>query len=69
MIDARNFFDQSANNNIWIFENIRKDPADQGDDYINGFSWDYPNLKGNYKLIAIDLSRQRALDADPKVIQ
>ena len=26
-------------------------------------------MKGNYKLIAIDLSKQKALDADPKKIK
>ena len=29
----------------------------------------YSYFKENYKLIAIDLSKQQALDADPKVIQ
>ena len=30
---------------------------------------DYPYFKENYKLIAIDLSKQQALDADPRAIQ
>ena len=30
---------------------------------------DYSYFKSNYKTIAIDLSQQQALDADPKVIQ
>ena len=30
---------------------------------------DYPYFKENYKMIAIDLSKQQALDADPTVIQ
>ena len=30
---------------------------------------DYPYFKENYKLIAIDLRKQQALDADPRAIQ
>ena len=30
---------------------------------------DYPYFKENYKIIAIDLSKQQAFDADPRGIQ
>ena len=30
---------------------------------------DYEYIKNNYKLIAVDLSTQKELDADPKTIQ
>ena len=30
---------------------------------------DYVCFKDNYRLIAIDLSKQKALDADPRAIQ
>ena len=30
---------------------------------------DYPYFKENYKMIAIDLSKQQVLDADPRAIQ
>ena len=30
---------------------------------------DYPYFKDNYKLIAVDLSKQKALDADQRLIQ
>ena len=30
---------------------------------------DYPYFKENYKIIAIDFSKQKALDADPRKIQ
>ena len=30
---------------------------------------DYPYFKENYKMIAIDLSKQQALYADPRAIQ
>ena len=30
---------------------------------------DYPYFRDSYKMIAVDLSRQQALDADPRAIQ
>ena len=39
------------------------------DDYITGCLLDYNYFKKYYKMIAIDLSKQQALDADPKAIQ
>ena len=41
----------------------------QGDDYTTGCLLDYPYFKDNYKMIAVDLSKQQALDADPRAIQ
>ena len=49
-------------------ENIRKIAICQGDDYIAGCLLDYPYFKENYKMIAIDLSKQQALDADSRTI-
>ena len=34
-----------------------------------GWLQDYPYFKENYKMIAIDLSKQEAIDADSKIIQ
>ena len=68
-IDVKNFFGQLINNNIKTYENIRKIAADQGDDYTTGFLLDYPYFKTKYKMIAMNLSKQQALDADPKAIQ
>ena len=68
-IDGRNFFDQPINNNIKSYENIRKIVTGQGDDYTTGCSLHYLSLKENYKFIAIDLSKQQALDADPRAIR
>ena len=50
-------------------ENIRKIAMGQGDDYTTGCLLDYAYFKQNYKMIAIDLSKQQALDADPRAIQ
>ena len=51
------------------YENIRKIATGQGDDYTTGCLLDYPYFKDTYKMIAIDLSKQQALDADPRTIQ
>ena len=69
MIDGKNFFDQPINSSLKTYENIRKIATGQGDDYTNGCLLDYPYFKGNYKMIAIDLSKQQALDADPRAIK
>ena len=45
---------------------------DQGDDSTTGCLFDYPYIKENYKMIAIDLSKQQSLDAGqlrkPKIV-
>ena len=69
MIDGKNVFDQPINSMTKTYENIRKIAMGQGDDYITGCFLDYPYFKENYKLIAIDLSKQQELDADPRAIQ
>ena len=68
MIDGKNFFDQPVKNKVTC-ENIRKIATGQGDDYTTGCLLDYIYFKNYYKMIAVDLSKQQALDADPKAIQ
>ena len=51
------------------YENIRKIATGQGDDYTTGCSLDYLYFTNTYKMIAVDLSKQQALDADPRAIQ
>ena len=69
MIDGRNFFDQPINSMNKTYENIKRTATGQGDDYTTGSLLDYSYFKENYKLIAIVLSKQQALDADPRAIQ
>ena len=68
MIDGKNFFDQPIKNDKITYDNIRKISTGQGDDYTTGCLLDYTYFKNYYKMIAIDLSRQEALDADPRAI-
>ena len=69
MIDGKNFFDQPIKNDKTTYENIRKIATGQGDDYTTGCLLDYTYFKNYYKIIAVDLSKQEALDSDPKAIQ
>ena len=69
MIDGKNIFDQPINNDFKTYENIRKIATGKGDDYTTGCLLDYSYFKENYKMIAVDLSKQQALDADPRAIQ
>ena len=59
---------QQKNDKV-TYENIRKIVTGWGDDYATGCLLDYIYFKKYYKMIAVDLSKQQALDADPKSIQ
>ena len=69
MIDGQNFFDQSVKIDLRTYHNIRKIAIGQGVEYTTGCLLDYIYFKYYYKMLAIDLSKQQALDADPKTIQ
>ena len=69
MINVENVFDQLIKNNKVTYENIRKIAIGQGDGYTTSCLLDYPNFKDSYKMITVDLSKQKALDADPRAIQ
>ena len=68
-INGKNIFDQPINNDIKTFENIRKVATGQRDDYTTGCLLNYPYFEENYKMVAIDLSKQQALDADARAIR
>ena len=69
IIDGKNFFDQPAKNDKVTYENTRKFATGQGDDYTTGCLLDYIYFLKYYKMVAVDLSKQQGLDADPKTIQ
>ena len=69
MIDSKNFLDQPLNSKLKTYENILKSVTGKGDDYTTGCLLDYSNFRENYKMIAIDLSKEQVLDADPRSIQ
>ena len=69
LIDGRNFNDQPINDITKPYGEIRKVSTEYCDDYTTGCLLDYAYFKDNYRLTAVDLSKQKALDADPRAIQ
>ena len=67
LIDGRNFYDQPINDKIRQYDEIRKVATGKGDNYATGCLLDYKYFKDFYKLVAIDLSKQKELD--PRAIQ
>ena len=65
----KDFYDQPINDLIKQYDEIRKIATRQGDDYTTGCLLDYQYFKDRYNLIAIDLSKQKELDADSRAIQ
>ena len=59
-------FNQRVKNNKIAYENIRKIVTGQRDDYTAGCLLDYIYFKSCYKIVAVDLTKQQKLDADPK---
>ena len=68
-IDGRNFYDQSINDLIKQYDEVRKISTGQGDDYTTGCLLDFVHFEKNYRLTPVYLSKKKALDADPKAIQ
>ena len=68
-IDGRNFYDQSINDLIKQYNEVRKKWTGQGDDYTTVCLLDFAYFEKNYSLIAANSSKQKALDEDPKAIQ
>ena len=69
LIDRRKFYYQPITDLVKQYEEIRKTATGQGDDYTTGFLLDYQYLKDHYNLIAVDLSKQKELDADSRAVQ
>ena len=68
-VDGRNFYDQPINDLIKQYDKVRKISAGQGDDYTTGCLLDFVYFEKSYRLIAVDLSKQKALDAESIAIQ
>ena len=68
-INGRNFYDKPINDTIKQYDETRKISTGQGDDYTNGCLLEFVYFKNNYRLIAADLSKRKALDADSRAIQ
>ena len=69
IIDGRNFYDNPIESDIEKYRELKKVIIGKGEDYTTGSLLDYDYFKKHYKLIAVDLSKQKELDADPRAIQ
>ena len=69
LIDGKNIYYQPINDLVKQYDEIRKTATGQGDDYTTGCLLDYQYFKDHYNLIAVDLSKQKELDAHSRAIQ
>ena len=64
MIDGKNFFDQPVKSDMRTYDNEKLQQVKKMITELVVY-----HFNKHYKLIAIDLSKQQALDADPKTVQ
>ena len=69
IIDGRDFYDNPIESDIEKYRELKKLMIGKGEDYTTGSLLDYNYFQKHYKLIAVDLSKQKELDADPRAIQ
>ena len=67
IIDGRNFYDNPIESDIEKYRELKKVMIGKGEDYTTGSLLDFNYFNKHYKLIAVDLSKQKELDADPRV--
>ena len=68
IIDGRNFYDNPIESVIEKYRELKKVMIGKGD-YTTGSLLDCNYFNNHYKLIAVDLSKQKELDGDPRAIQ
>ena len=64
IIDGRKFYDNPIENDNEKYRELKKVMIGKGEGYTTGSLLDYDYFKKNYKLIAVDLSKQKELNAD-----
>ena len=69
IIDGRNFYDNPIESDIEKYRQLKKVMIGKGEDYTTGSLLHYDYFNKHYKLVAVDLSKQKELDADPRAIQ
>ena len=65
-IENYNFYDQPVNDSIRQYDEFRKKPTGQGDDYTTGCLLDFAYFEKNYRLVAAGLSKQKAYSTATK---
>ena len=69
IIDGRNFYDNPIESDIEKYRELKKVMIGKGEDNTAGSLIDFNYFDKHYKLVAVDLSKQKELDADPRAIQ
>ena len=69
MFWGRNCYEQLINGLIKQNDEVRKVSTGQCHDYTTGSLLVYAYFKDNYRLVAVDLSKQKALDPDIRANQ
>ena len=69
IIDGKNFYDNPIESDIEKYRELKKVMIGKGEDYTTGSLLDFNYFDKHYKLVAVDLSKQKELDVDPSAIQ
>ena len=69
IIDGRNFYDNPVESDIEKYRELKKVMTGKGEDYTTGSLLTFNYFDKHYILVAVDLSKQKELDADPRAIQ
>ena len=69
IIDGRNFYDNPIESDIEKYRELTKVMIGKGEDNTTRSLFDFNYFNKHYKLVAVDLSKQKELDADPREIQ
>ena len=69
IIDGRNFYDNPIQSDIEKYRELKKVMIGKREDYATGSLLDFNYFDKYYKLVAVDLSKQKELNADPRAIQ
>ena len=69
LFEWRNFYDNEVESDIEKYRELKKVMTGKGEDYTTGSLLDYNYFKKHYKLVAVNSSKQKELDADLRAIQ
>ena len=67
--DGRNFYDNPLESDTEKYRELKKVMIGKGEDYTTGSLLYFNYFKKHYKLLAVDLSKQKELDVDLRAIQ
>ena len=69
IIDGRNFYDNPIESDIEKYRELKKVMIGKGEDYTTGPLLDFNYCEKHYKFVAVNLFKQKELDADPRATE